>query len=109
MLRELLEEDSASLNSATNLSQLLPFILHNKFATLKGEVQGRPVSIIFDGTTHVCEAMVIVLRFVDDQWTIQQRVCSLKLLAKSLSGEEVAQQIVSVISQELGIPCRSCK
>ena len=105
-LRELLEDDSASLTSATNLSQLLPF---NEFATLKGEVQGRPVSIIFDGTTHVCEAMVIVLRFVDDQWTIQQRVCSLKLLAKSLSGEEVAQQIVSVISQELGIPCRSCK
>ena len=102
-LRELLEEDSPALTSATNLSQLLPFILHNEIEKLKGEVQGRPVSIIFDGTTHACEAMVILLRFVDDQWIIQQRVCSLKLLAKSLRGEEVAQQIVSIISQELGI------
>ena len=98
-----LEEDSPALTSATNLSQLLPFILHNEIEKLKGEVQGRPVSILFDGTTHACEAMVILLRFVDDQWIIQQRVCSLKLLAKSLRGEEVAQQIVSIILQELGI------
>ena len=42
--------------------------------------------------------------FIDDQWNIQQRVGALKLLAKSMSGEEVAQQIVSVVSQELGIP-----
>ena len=107
-LRELLEEDSTTLTSASNLSQLLPFILHEEMAEemakLKSEVQGQPISIIFDGTTHVCEAMVIVLRFINDQWRIQQRVGSLKLLAKSMSGEEVAQQIVSVISQELGIP-----
>ena len=103
-LRELLEEDSTTLTSASNLSKLLPFILHEEMAKLKSEVQGQPISIIFDGTTHVCEAMVIVLRFIDDQWSIQQRVGSFKLLAKSMSGEEVAQQIVSVISQELGIP-----
>ena len=103
-LRELLEEDSTILTSATNLCQLLPFILHEEMAKLKSEVEGRPISIIFDGTTHVCEAMVIVLRFIDDQWNIQQRVGTLKLLAKSMTGEEVAHQIVSVISQELGIP-----
>jgi hypothetical protein len=102
-LRELLEEDSTTLTSASNL------ILHQEMVKLKSEVQGRPISIIFDGTTHVCEAMVIVLCFIDAQWSIQQRVgtCSLKLLAKSMSGEEVAQQIVSVISQELGIPSSS--
>ena len=71
---------------------------------MKSEIKGRPISIIFDGTTHVCEAMVIVLRFIDNEWTIQQRVGRLTLLAKSMRGEEVAQQIVSVISQELGIP-----
>ena len=71
---------------------------------LKNEVRGLPISIIFDGTTHVCEAMVIVLRFVDTQWNIVQCVSSLKLLAKSITGKEVAQQIVSVSSQELGIP-----
>ena len=56
---ELLEENSTALTSATNLRQLVPFILHEEMQKIKGEIDGRPVSIIFDGTTHVCEAMVI--------------------------------------------------
>ena len=101
-MRELLE-DSPTLTSATNLCQILPFILHDEMEKLKGEIQGHPVSIIFNGTTHACEAMVILLHFIDDQWTIQQHVCRLKLLAKSMRGEKIAQQIVSIISQEPGI------
>ena len=51
-------------------------------------------------TTHMCEAMV---GGVDDQWNTVQHVCSFKLLAKSITGEEVAQHIVSIVSQQLGI------
>lgn len=80
-LHELLEEDSTTL-IASNLYQLLPFILHEDITKLKSEIQGRPISIIIDGTNHVCEAMVIVLRFIDDQWNIQQRVGRLKLLCE---------------------------
>ena len=102
--RELLEENSTALTSATNLRQLVPFILHEEMQKIKGEIDGRPVSIIFDGTTHVCEAMVIVLCFIGEKWKIQQRVCRLMLLTKSMSGEEVARQLVTVLSTELGIP-----
>ena len=52
------------------------------------------MSVIFDGTTHVCEAMVVVIRFVDDQWQTKQRVAQLMLLAKSPTGEEVARQLI---------------
>ena len=38
-LRELLEEDETILTSATNLCQLLPFILHEEMAKLKSEVE----------------------------------------------------------------------
>lgn len=62
------------------------------------------MSIIFDGTTHVCEAMVIVIRFIDEEWHIKQRVARLMLLAKSMTGEEVARQLISCLSTELGIP-----
>ena len=98
--RELLEENSTALTSATNLRKLVPFILHEEMQKIKGEIDGRPVSIIFDGTTHVCEAMVIVLRFIDEKWKIQQRVCRLMLLTKSMSGEEVARQLVTVLSTD---------
>lgn len=47
--------------------------------------------------------MVIVIRFIDDEWCIQQRVARLMLLAKSMAGEEVARQLIVCLSTELGI------
>ena len=83
-----------------NLADLLPFILQNELDHIKREINGRYVSVIFDGTTHVYEAMVVVLRFLDDS---KQHVTRLMLLAKSMTGEEVACQLLSSISAELGI------
>ena len=42
-----------------------------------------------------------------DDWELKQCVGRLKLLAKSMTGEEVAQQIIVVLSTELGIPPQS--
>lgn len=103
VLRDLLEEYGLSLTSSSNLADLLPFILQSELDHIKKEINGRYVSVIFDGTTHVCEAMVVVLRFLDDDMNIQQRVTRLMLLAKSLTGQEVARQLISSISTELGI------
>ena len=49
------------------------------------------------------ENLVIVARYLTDDWVIKQEVCQLMLLTKSLTGEEVARQIISVISTEMGI------
>ena len=57
---------------------------------------GKHVSIIFDGTTHVYEAMVVVIRYVRSDWSIKQSVCRLMLLAESMTGEEIARQITMV-------------
>ena len=102
--RDLLEEHAFALTSATNLRQLLPFIHHEEVSRLKNEIANRPLSIIFDGTTHVSEAMVIVLRFITDSWEIKQCVCRLMLLAKSMTGEELARQLITALSTELGVP-----
>jgi hypothetical protein len=47
--------------------------------------------------------LIIVLQFVDDNWDIQQRVARLMLLAKSLTGEELARQLIVCLSTELGM------
>ena len=101
--RDLLEENGYALTNSSNLRQLVPFILEEEIALLKQEIGGKHVSIIFDGTTHVCEAMVVVLRYVSSDWVIKQKVCRLMLLAKSMYGEEVARQIITVLSTELGV------
>ncbi len=101
--REVFEESAFRLSHSSNLSQLIPFIREQEFASITEDIKGNNIGVIFDGTTHVCEAMVIVLRFIDADWQIQQRVVRLMLLAKSLTGEEVARQLIMCLSNELSV------
>ena len=59
----------------------------------------KPVSIIFDGTSRLGEALVIVLRFLDN-WEIKQRLVQLQILVKSITGEELAREILGVLCRE---------
>ena len=53
----------------------------------------------------MCEALVIVLRFVDEKWNMHQHVVQLMLLAKSMSGEEFAQQLCPQNELSILITC----
>lgn len=101
--RDLLEEGAFRLSDRRFLSDLIPFIFKQEQSLIKEEIVGKPVSIIFDGTTRLGEALAIVLRFVDDSFTIQQRLVSIQLLAKSLTGEEIACELVKVLSTTYSI------
>ena len=102
-LRGLLEAGGFSLSHSTHLRQLIPFILDQELDNLRHLISGKPISIIFDGTTHVAEAFVVLIRFVDTEWVVCQKVSQLLLLSKSLSGEEVARLLVDVLSTKLGV------
>ena len=62
---QLLEEDAFSLASCQHLRELIPLIHKDEQDKIKEEICGKCISVIFDGTTHVAEAMVVVVRFVD--------------------------------------------
>ena len=66
LFRDLLEEHGYALMSSTNLRQLIPFIHQEELSRIKQDILNQPLSIIFDGTTHVCEAFVVVLRYLTD-------------------------------------------
>ena len=70
---------------------------------IKQEILNQPLSIIFDGTIHVCEAFVVVLCYLTDDWELKQCVGWLKVLAKTMIGEEIAQPIIVIVSTEFGI------
>ena len=103
LFRDLLEEHGYALTSSTNLRQRIPFIHQEELSRIKQEILNQPLSIIFDGTTHVCEAFVVVLRYLTDNWELKQCVGQLKLLAKTMTEEEIAQQIIVILSTEFGI------
>ena len=69
--RRLLEENSYRLMGSQHLRELIPFIHSQEENKLQDDVKGKFVSIIFDGTTNVCEAMVIVTRFIDEELHIK--------------------------------------
>lgn len=86
------------------MSDLIPFVLSEEKRQLKAEIDGLPVAVIFDGTSRLGEALDIILRFVDrSSLKIHQRLVRMQLLAKSLTGEEVARELLSVLSTEYGV------
>ena len=99
---DLLEEHAFSLSGRQHLSKTILFIYQQEIDEIKQEISGKEVSAIFDGTTHVDEALAVILRFVDNFQAKQRLVC-LKLLSKSMTGEELARVIISTLSTSYGI------
>ena len=80
----------------------MPFILKQEKDLLRSEVKGKKLSMVFDSTSRLGEVLAVVIRFVDD-WEVQQRLVRLEFLQKSVSGEELARQLISVLSVSLGV------
>ena len=68
------------------MSDLIPLLVSQEQADIRGELSGRPISVVFDGTTRLGEAMAVVVRYIDTSFNIQQRLIRLQLLAKSMAG-----------------------
>ena len=70
--------------------------------SLNKNKRGKYLSITFDGTSRLGEVLAIVLRYVH-QWNVHQRLVRLEFLAKTMTGEEVAHQLISTLSVTYGI------
>jgi len=81
---------------------MIPFLLQEELTWVKGEIQGKHVAVVFDGTTRLGEVLVLIVCFLDE-WTVEQRLVSVQFMQKSLNGEELARQIISALSVTLGI------
>ena len=73
---------------------LIPFILEQE--------KDKHVSIVFDGTSRLGEVLAIILRYVDN-WEVKQRLVQLEMLTKNISDEEVARELINVLSVSYGI------
>ena len=104
-LRPLLEEGSERLTYCTHLASYIPFNAENEKALIKEELNDFPyISVIFDGSIYLGEALVVLVRFVNDKFAICQRLVRVHVLAKSLKGQELAREVISVLSKELQYP-----
>ena len=103
-LRSFLEKYGHRLTSQSHLRELIPSVLQKEKETLKSELsEAKAVSTIFDGSTRLGEALAIIVRFVDSQWNVQQRLVRLQVSAKSLKAEEPAQWLIQALAVEYAI------
>lgn len=84
------------------MRQLIPFVLKEEKEGIKAEISGSKIAVIFDGTTRLGEALAIVVRFISNEWQIQQRLVRLQLLAKFLKGE-LARELISVLARQYNV------
>ena len=82
IFKDLLEEHAYRLTDRRRMSDLIPFILQQEKEEIEKEINNKSISITFDGTSRVGEVFVLVVRFVSSDWSIQQRLVSLKMLVK---------------------------
>ena len=96
-LRPLLEEHGKRLTGRQHLVDLIPVVLELERKFVKESIAGRDTSIVFDGTTKVCEAFVLVVRCVDDDYHMHQYLVWLSLAVQSLTGEQVAHILLHTV------------
>ena len=101
--RQLLEENAYRLTDRSHMANLIAFIVEQEKHLVKQEIGSRSVSVIFDGTTRLGEAMVVVIRFIDEKWKLQQRLVNIQMLSKSMTGEEIARELINSLSVCYGI------
>ena len=75
--RELLEENAYSLTDRRGICDLIPFVQSKEQQQIRAELEGKRISVIFDGTTRLGEALVIVVRYTDE-FVIKQRLIRFK-------------------------------
>ena len=85
-LRPFLEKHGHRQTVSGHLSEFIPSILEKE--KVKGELQNvEEVSIIFDGTTRLGEALAVVIRFLQENFKPTQRLLRLQVAAKALKAE----------------------
>jgi hypothetical protein len=102
----LLERGANCKISISHFRQLIPTVrdlevdaIRQELSQLQSLSQGRPfISIIFDGSTKVEEAYVILFRWVEPtNMRIHQRLVAVELLDKSVNGAELGALILVTV------------
>ena len=63
----------------------------------------RDISVIFDGSTRQGEAIAIIVRFMDNDWNITQRLVRIAVCSKSVNANQLAQVLNQCLSVEYGV------
>lgn len=101
--RPLIERAEASLTDASNLKIYIPQIESREFALIKSELAGNFVSLTFDGTSRLGEAINLTARWCSKEFKICQRLVRFLTTKLHLNAAQLASIITTTACTELGL------
>ena len=94
-LRKLFEKGGRALADPANLKPFIPKIQKKEIKLIREETAGQFLTITFDGTTRMGEAMSVCGRFVDGDFSaISNRLLCFSTVAKHMDGPELCRHIL---------------
>lgn len=103
-LRPLLERSGHKLVASTHLARLVPKVEAMEFKRMLAELDGQHISLAFDGTTRLGEAVNIVARFTTADYRVVTRLVRFVTLSKHVDGAGLAGLLTTVVMQQLRLP-----
>ena len=114
MLRSLLEKNSYRLTASSHLGQYVSMALKQEIERIKQELEipgqvsmTSDLSVIFDGSTRQGEAIALIVRIVDNNWNIIQRLVRIDVCSKSVNANELAQVLNQCLSVDYEVRANS--
>lgn len=102
--RPLLESlGDANLTDESHMKSYIPRIMQRENELLKQEIKGPFISLSFDGTSRLGEAVNIVGRYCSEDFQIVKRLLCFRTAEFHLNAEEFASLITQVICTDLSI------
>ena len=104
-MRPLLESStSLALTESSHMAQYIPFVLEEEQSLIKKDLStATACTVTFDGSTRLGEALAIIIRYIDSEWAIQQRLVRFHTLAKSLNASQLARELLTCILTQLNV------
>ena len=99
----LIERSNVTLVDVSHMRMYIPQIESREFDLLKSEVRDRFVSIAFDGTSRLGEAINLTCRWCSDDFRICQRLVRFATTMLHMNSSQLATLITMTILAELGV------
>lgn len=91
------------LPSRQTLAALIPKILEREQDSVRAAVGDDNISLMLDGMTRLGELFVIIIRHVNDNLEMSQKLLSLRTMAKTLNHMQMAGEVFNELTLRLDI------
>jgi hypothetical protein len=104
MFRPLLQRAGFALTDSAHLQVYIPRIEEKEDTKINVEIAGQYLSIAFDGTTRLGEAINIVARFCSESFELKKRLLDFHTLAKHANAVQLAAHTLDVVVRKRNVP-----